>query len=398
MASSYLYKKRSAGETISPLDEEDEEDSETELHDSEEFRKLMSGRDPTPLQRARHEEENHAVYRDWCDICVAAKGTGTQHRRKLKQVANEEELGPRIFSDYFFMSSADGSAPMLALKFSRSKRIAATSLPRKGVTEFATKFFARFVQLTGVRRFINFSDNENAMVALKDAAARSLVGVESSNQEVPVGDHQKNGEIESAVRELKRMMRALRLALERRLGFKLSDADPVLAWMATFAGMAMATHRKGKDGKTPWEREFARKGKNHGLEFGERIRIKEARERIGRARRDWEPQLIEVRYVGHHARSGSVMGLTEDGVKFGSGVKRLASGERWLKEGWDKLRGLPWDLKPAARELPMSAVDEAAPAVVVVPVQANPLTVCLIRRVASTFRRTLDPSWSRWQT
>ena len=56
------------------------------------------------------------------------------------------------------MSTDDDSMPMLALKFSRSGRISATALPKKGVTEFGTKFFAKFISRTGVKSFVNFSD------------------------------------------------------------------------------------------------------------------------------------------------------------------------------------------------------------------------------------------------
>ena len=58
--------------------------------------------------------------------------------------------------------------------------------------------------------FINKSDGEPAMKALKDAAAKAQEGVESISQESPVGDHQANGDIESTVRTLKAQMRATR--------------------------------------------------------------------------------------------------------------------------------------------------------------------------------------------
>ena len=60
---------------------------------------------------------------------------------------------------------------MLALKFSRSGMITATALEQKGLTQYGVKFFAGFIQQTGIRRFINRSDGEPAMKALKDAAA-----------------------------------------------------------------------------------------------------------------------------------------------------------------------------------------------------------------------------------
>ena len=146
------------------------------------------------------------------------------------------------------MSEGGVSTPMLALKFSRSGRMAATALEQKGLTQYGVKFFARFIQQTGVRRFLNTSDGEKAIRALQEAAARACEGVESISRESPVGDHQANGAIESAVRTLKAQMRATRFALEQRLGKTLSQEDCVLSWIPTFAGDTIARFRKGLDG------------------------------------------------------------------------------------------------------------------------------------------------------
>ena len=336
--------------------------SDEEVHEEpEEYRKLVAGRSPTAAQRREHEEQNHAVFRDWCPVCLKSRGQGTQHRKKKRDQQRKEEEGPRICSDYFFMSTQEGSAPMLAVKFSRSKRVGATALPAKGVTEFGVKWLARWIQQRGVQRFINFGDNEPALVALREAAAQALPGVESIPGGCPVGDHQANGEIESGVRELKRQMRAIRFSLEEKLGIMLASDDPVLSWIPTFAGDTIAHYRKGADGKTPHERETARKWSRGALEFGERCYIKEAAERIGRPKRDWEPRLVEVRYMGHHARTGSIIGLSPEGVKIGSGVRRMPISERWNADGWHDLRGLPWDMKPGQREAPQSFADDVPP-------------------------------------
>ena len=73
--------------------------------------------------------------------------------------------------------------------------MAATALEQKGLTQYGVEFFAGFIQQTGVRMFINESDGEPAMKALKDSGAKALEGVESIAQESPVGDHQANGDI-----------------------------------------------------------------------------------------------------------------------------------------------------------------------------------------------------------
>ena len=223
------------------------EDEEEEIEESEEFKKSVEVSEPTQKQRDDHEMENHAVYRNWCPVCIQSRGLGTQHRKSRKTLTEQTQDGPKICSEFFFMSTDEKSAPMLALKNSRSKRLAATALPSKGVTEFGVKFFAEFIADSGLRKFINFSDGEHSMVALKNAAMRACAGVEAQPKECPVGDHQANGDIEVGIREIKRQMRALRLALERKLGDVLDDRDPLLFWMPAFAGdISIAEAKMGK--------------------------------------------------------------------------------------------------------------------------------------------------------
>ena len=71
--------------------------SDSEFKEPEELKKLTAGRSPTREMREQHEIENHSVYRDWCDVCIGARGVGTPHRRKeRKQQAEEEQGGARI--------------------------------------------------------------------------------------------------------------------------------------------------------------------------------------------------------------------------------------------------------------------------------------------------------------
>ena len=128
----------------------EESETESDAEEPEELKRVKACSKPTQREIEEHEDQNHAVYRDWCEVCVASRGTGTPHRRRRGTIPDEQE-GPRIMSDYFYMNDDEQSMPMLALKFSRSKRIAATALPYKGVTEYAVKAFARRIQSTGVR-------------------------------------------------------------------------------------------------------------------------------------------------------------------------------------------------------------------------------------------------------
>ena len=262
-------------------------------------------------------------------MCVSSRGLGTQHRRKKKEEAAEDESGPSFFSDYFFMSTQEeGSVLMLILKFGRSGRIAATALEGKGDTEHGAKFFKRFIEETGVKRFVNFRDNEPAMLFLKNKAAAACAEVEAVPKSIPVGDHAPN-QAEPAVRQVKAQMRSVRTALEAKLGMTLHQNDPMLMWIPEFAANTIARYRKGRDGKTPWHRETGRPWRRHSLQFGEKIMIKEAVERIGVGKRDWESRLVEVRYVGHSSRTGALIGLRADASN-----SAVASTDcRWNRDG-----------------------------------------------------------------
>eukprot|EP00974_Lingulodinium_polyedra_P070262 6799146-Lingulodinium_polyedra.AAC.1 len=52
-------------------------------------------------------------------------------------------------------------------------------------------------------------------------------------------------------------------------------------------------------------------------------------------------------YVGHHARTASLLVMTREGVQKATGYRRLSGGERWCAPDWAQLRGLPWDVKEA---------------------------------------------------
>ena len=82
-------------------------------------------------QRREREGENHSVYREWCEVrsakcvcvcvcvCVAARGIGAQHQhRRRKRQVDQEQRGPGISSDFFFVSTH----AVLAVKCSRSGR------------------------------------------------------------------------------------------------------------------------------------------------------------------------------------------------------------------------------------------------------------------------------------
>ena len=55
-------------------------------------------------------------------------------------------------------------------------------------------------------------------------------------------------------------------------------------------------------------------------------------------------------YVGTHGRNGDALVMTEEGVIKGGSLKRTPEEKRWSKEGFEKLCGTPWNLRPQRAE------------------------------------------------
>ena len=67
------------------------------------------------------------------------------------------------------------------------------------------------VERLGHKKIIMESDNEPAILPLKEAASRET-DVEIVMEEVPVGDHQANGLVENAIKNVQGQFRVLRNA------------------------------------------------------------------------------------------------------------------------------------------------------------------------------------------
>ena len=67
-------------------------------------------------------------------------------------------------------------------------------------------------------------------------------------------DPKSNGVAERAVREFKGQLRAVKIALERRIKTNIEPKAPVLQWMVMHAVETINRFLVGADGETPWIR------------------------------------------------------------------------------------------------------------------------------------------------
>ena len=80
--------------------------------------------------------------------------------------------------------------------------------------------------------------------------------------------------------------------------------------------------------------------------------IREVMTDVDRHRNAFHVRMTEGRYIGHHGRTGALLVMTSKGILRGTGARRVPEAERWTKDGWSELRGLPWEIKARTRTTP----------------------------------------------
>ena len=88
---------------------------------------------------------------------------------------------------------------------------AAIRLRQKGVSKYATSWLVSLLRRVGYRRAILQSDGEPSIVALKTSTLLASSDVEFVLRESSIGEHVTNGVAESAMREVNRQTRTLKI-------------------------------------------------------------------------------------------------------------------------------------------------------------------------------------------
>ncbi len=184
-------------ESVRPSAERDARGNEEESEEA--VRRKVRETEAVPSEREVEEHNvDHAVFRKWCPHCL--KGRAEAYGRRA--VSRDKTEAPRVSVDYVHMASEqdkeeEKGMPALVMKDQRTRLVTARVVPSKGLDAYAVGRLKKDVEQLGHRRIVTKSDNEPAILALKEAVRRES-DVEIAVEEVPVGDHQANGSVESA--------------------------------------------------------------------------------------------------------------------------------------------------------------------------------------------------------
>ena len=298
--------------------------------------------DPTQDEIDEHNID-HGVFRSWCPHCVRGRAVAYGHKNKK----TEQRLVPVVSIDYMYMTDRqrteeETGTPILIVKDETNKITWAHAVPHKGRCSYAIERPRRDLDLLGHKRLGLRSDPENAVKALK-AAVQEVSGLGIVNEEAPVGAHQANGLVEAAVKQVQGQVRALKDALETRIGERIRGEHSCIPWMIQHAASTMNRRRMDESGMTPYRKWKGRDFKAHVAEFGERVwHLKSDSAGKNKLVRRWEDGV----WMGIRDESGESIIGTSEGVVQCRDFRRIPEAYRWRSKGLSEIKGTPWQPTP----------------------------------------------------
>ena len=240
-------------------------------------RKILDPKLPTQAEIDEHLAMGHLPYRNWCSVCIRAKGRDMDHPR---DTGKERKL-PEYGFDYCFPGDELGFKwTVLVGREKGVKSVMATAVPEKGGHGiYARDKILEFMEENGDKTgdVVVKNDQEPAIKLLTQDVVDARPEGKTLLEESPVESHQSNGGAERAVEEMEGEIRALFIGLQDRLGRKLDARERIVAFIPDYAAYLTNRLLRGKDGKVPYERLKGKTPTVLGIEFGEKVLFKKKR-------------------------------------------------------------------------------------------------------------------------
>ena len=90
-------------------------------------------------------------------------------------------------------------------------------------------------------------------------------------EQPPPEEHQGNGLAEVTGRHVRDHARVLKLLLKHKINREIANHERIMAWLIRWAAMSMSRFQKGRDGKTPYQRQKGRTCELEVVPFGEKV-------------------------------------------------------------------------------------------------------------------------------
>ena len=161
---------------------------------------------PAPEAPTAKEKEEHArtylPFRQWCDICVKARGIADRH--SSKPADPDRYRVPQLVLDFWFMgglgSEGRDSLPVLTMYERMREALSGHRVDTKGVEPATIRQLIHDLNSMGIKRAVYKSDQEPAIRAILEALQREWKEGELVPESSPKGDKDSNGMAETSVK------------------------------------------------------------------------------------------------------------------------------------------------------------------------------------------------------
>ena len=212
-------------------------------------RKLIDPSLPSQKEIEEHNIRAHIPYRNWCPVCIKARGKEMDHTGDK----GKQRLLPEYQFDYCFPGDEFGFKwTVLVGKERMSKSWFATAVPQKGASgKFASDKCIEYFEENGdgEGKIIIKTDQEPSIEFLiKDIVDDRKEG-RTIVEESPVKSSGSNGVAESGVQEIEGGIRAVLLGLQERIGRKIDRRERIIGFIPEYAAYMTNRLSQGKDGQ-----------------------------------------------------------------------------------------------------------------------------------------------------
>jgi hypothetical protein len=326
--------------------------SPMEVADADDEQKIEEARKPkmrkSPEETTRREREEHELthlpFRSWCPCCVAATAKHWPHKRRSERDEDEEAIPP-VHMDYWFMreDGTEGSVTVINYVEKITKMHGAHVVKSKGTDNDTAERIIKSIEKMGMNnKIILRADQEPAIQAVTQAI-KKLRSTETILEASKKYDSQSNGFAERAVQTVEGQVRAMLIALERRLQGKVSVFHRVMTWLLEHAADTLNKFAVASDGRTAFERVKGKRYKGEMVEFGRKVMCKiPCKPEGGLMQERW----VRGVWLGKRFMSDEHLVVVEDGsVCVTSAVRLLPVSDSWDIDFINKIKGTPWDPK-----------------------------------------------------
>ena len=277
---------------------------------------------PPSAQAIQEHQLTHTPFREWCTHCIAGKARDANSERKPR----DRDRVPQVQLDYAFLrtdSESDEKITVLLGYCLETSHALSVRVDSKGHDPAAVAAVLAFLTEVGLNSgpLEIHTDSEPSICALaKDVADKRP---HTLLRKGPPGHHQSQGAVERYARTYAGQCRTFRLALEAKLGEKVSATSEWMDWVIRHVSFVHNHFHVRPCGRTPFQllHNVVYSGKL--LEFGElcHVRLPDALNQ-GKL----EPRWAQGAWLGRSVQDGTHIVGTPHGVVNSRTVKRQSEG------------------------------------------------------------------------